>query len=85
MKMKKPISFQIKSGEIFASINQKDGMVVFKDDPEKYNTPEMFLKIQQDISKVMDLHKQIAVNEESIMLNPLVRYGMFSNKNYRFG
>lgn len=49
-------------------------MVVFKDDPEKYNTPEMFSKIQQDISKVMDLHKQIAVNEESIMLNPLVRW-----------
>lgn len=48
-------------------------MVVFKDDPEKYNTPEMFLKIQQDISKVMDLHKQIAINEESIMLNSLVR------------
>lgn len=47
-------------------------MVVFKDDPEKYNTPEMFLKIQQDISKVMDLHRQIAINEESIMLNPLV-------------
>lgn len=47
-------------------------MVVFKDDPEKYNTPEMFLKLQQDISKVMDLHKQIAINEESIMLNPLV-------------
>lgn len=48
-------------------------MVVFKDDPEKYNTPEMFLKIQQDISKVMELHKQIAYNEESIMLNPMVR------------
>lgn len=52
-------------------------MVVFKDDPEKYNTPEMFLKIQQDISKVMDLHKQIAINEESIMLNPLVRRTVF--------
>jgi len=61
----------IKSGEIFASINQKDGMVVFKDDPEKFNTPEMFLKIQHDISKIIDLHKQIAINEESIMLNPL--------------
>lgn len=54
-------------------------MVVFKDDPEKYNTPEMFLKIQEDISKVMDLHKQIAVNEESIMLNPLVRWYIFMN------
>lgn len=55
-------------------------MVVFKDDPEKYNTPEMFLKLQQDISKVMDLHKQIAINEESIMLNPLVSWIILDNR-----
>lgn len=61
----------IKSGEIFASINQKDGMVVFKDDPEKYNSPDMFHKVQQDISRVMDLNKQILKMEEEIMLNPV--------------
>lgn len=65
----------IKSGEIFASINQKDGMVVFKDDPEKYNTPEMFLKIQEDISQIMDLNKQIVKMEEEIKLNPHVSSG----------
>lgn len=64
---------QIKSGEIFASINQKDGMVVFKDDPQKYNTPGMFQKIQHDITRVMELHKQIADKEVAITLNPLVR------------
>lgn len=47
-------------------------MVVFKDDPQKYNTPSMFQKIQQDITRVMELHKQIAEKEEAIMLNPLV-------------
>lgn len=62
----------IKSGEIFASINQKDGMVVFKDDPEKYNTPEMFLNIQNDIKQVMELNKQIVRMEEEIKLNPQV-------------
>lgn len=69
-----PISFrfQIKSGEIYASIHQKDGMVVFKDNPEKYNTPEMFLKMQDDITLVMALHKQIAKKEEDITLNPAV-------------
>lgn len=49
-------------------------MVVFKDDPQKYNTPTMFQKIQQDITRVMELHKQIAVKEEAIMLNPVVSF-----------
>lgn len=62
----------IKSGEIFASINQKDGMVVFKDDPEKYNSPEMFQCIQEDITLVMELNKQIVKMEEDIKLNPHV-------------
>lgn len=62
----------IKSGEIFASINQKDGMVVFKDDPEKYNTPEMFQSIKEDITSVMELNKQIVKMEEEIKLNPHV-------------
>lgn len=64
---------QIKSGEIFASINQKDGMVVFKDDPEKYDSPDMFHKVQQQIGRVMELNKQILKMEEEIMLNPVVR------------
>uniref|UniRef100_A0A1B0DBM6 COP9 signalosome complex subunit 3 n=3 Tax=Phlebotomus papatasi TaxID=29031 RepID=A0A1B0DBM6_PHLPP len=59
----------IKSGEIFASINQKDGMVVFKDDPEKYDSPDMFLKLQDDMARVMELNKQIIKMEEEIMLN----------------
>lgn len=63
----------IKSGEIFASINQKDGMVVFRDDPEKYNTPEMFMSIQADITQIMELNKQIVKMEEEIKLNPQVR------------
>jgi hypothetical protein len=63
---------KIKSGEIFASINQKDGMVVFKDDPEKYNSPAMFLNVQDDINRVMELNKQITKMEEEIMLNPTV-------------
>lgn len=77
------IFVQIHSGEIFASINQKDGMVVFKDDPQKYNTPEMFLKIQGDITKVMTLHKQIAKKEEAIMLNALVIMSTFLVSNVK--
>lgn len=47
-------------------------MVVFKDDPEKYNSPEMFLKIQEDMDNVMALVKQLNKMEEEIILNPMV-------------
>ncbi|XP_075161278.1 COP9 signalosome subunit 3 [Haematobia irritans] len=61
----------IKSGEIYATINQRDGMVIFKDDPEKYNSNEMFLNIQDDMDNVMTLVKQINKMEEDIILNPI--------------
>lgn len=61
----------IKSGEIFATINQRDGMVVFKDDPQKYDSPEMFLRVQKEMAVVMNLNKQIQKMEENIMLNLL--------------
>ncbi len=43
---------QIEDGEIFASINQRDGMVVFLDNPEKYNSPAMYRQIEDDVSFV---------------------------------
>jgi hypothetical protein len=43
---------QIEDGEIFASINQRDGMVVFLDNPEKYNSPAMYRQIEDDVSYV---------------------------------
>lgn len=45
-------------------------MVIFKDSSEKYNTPEMFLKVQNDVAKVMELNKQLLKMEEEIVLNP---------------
>lgn len=42
-------SVQIEDGEIYASINQKDGMVCFHDNPEKYNNPAMLHKIDQEV------------------------------------
>lgn len=46
-------------------------MVVFKDDPEKYNSPNMYLKIQEDMDNVIDLNKKISAMEEEIMLTPM--------------
>uniref|UniRef100_A0A182NJ47 COP9 signalosome complex subunit 3 n=1 Tax=Anopheles dirus TaxID=7168 RepID=A0A182NJ47_9DIPT len=67
----------IKSGEIFATINQKDGMVVFKDDPQEYNDQEVFEMVQHQIGLVMGLNKQILKMDEEIMLNPV-----FVKKSY---
>lgn len=41
--------FQIEDGEIFATINKKDGMVEFHDSPEKYNNPAMLRFLQKQV------------------------------------
>lgn len=46
-------------------------MVVFKDDPEKYNSHEMYLKVQEDMNNVIELNKKITAMEEEIMLTPV--------------
>ena len=43
---------QIEEGEIHASINQKDGMVSFHSNPEKYNDPKMLKKLDEEVSYV---------------------------------
>lgn len=45
----------IDDGEISATIDQKDGMVVFRDNSEKYDTVSVFQKLQEDMSVTMTL------------------------------
>lgn len=47
-------------------------MVVFKDNPEKYDSADRFLKIQEDMNNVMELNKRIKKMEEEVKLNPSV-------------
>lgn len=39
----KYVIHMLEDAEIFASTNQKDGMISFHDNPEKYNNPAMLL------------------------------------------
>ena len=41
--------FQIEDGDIYASINQRDGMVSFHQNPEKYNNPKMLKKLDTEV------------------------------------
>ncbi|KZC13479.1 PREDICTED: COP9 signalosome complex subunit 3 [Dufourea novaeangliae] len=60
----------IEDGEIFATINQKDGMVVFHDDPEKYNSPQMLVKLEKEMAACMELDKRVLEMEEEVVLTP---------------
>lgn len=60
----------IEDGEIFATINQKDGMVVFHDDPEKYNSPQMLAKLEKEMQTCAELDKRVLEMEEEVVLTP---------------
>ncbi|KXJ29960.1 COP9 signalosome complex subunit 3 [Exaiptasia diaphana] len=42
------ILHMIEDGDIYATINQRDGMVSFHDSPEKYNSPNMLKKLDEE-------------------------------------
>ena len=44
------LTFKIEDGEIFATINQKDGMVSFHDNPEKFNNLAMLVHLDKEVS-----------------------------------
>lgn len=52
----------IDDGEIYATINQKDGMVIFEDNPEKYDTVPVFQKLQEDMSNSTRLIDTLIMN-----------------------
>lgn len=60
----------IEEGEIYAMINQKDGMVVFLDSPEKYASPETLCVLEQQMAACTKLHQYIQEMDEQIQVNP---------------
>jgi len=56
----------IEKGEIFATINQKDGMISFQEDPEQYDTKKMTTHLNVQIQKVIDLGKKVKSIDDSI-------------------
>lgn len=57
-------STQIEEGEIFAQINQKDGMVVFQDSPEKFNSPSTLRKLENDMKSCIELDERVRQMDE---------------------
>ncbi|KAE8661626.1 COP9 signalosome complex subunit 3 [Hibiscus syriacus] len=61
----------IQDGEIYATINQKDGMVTFLEDPEQYKTCEMIEHIDSSIQRLMTLSKKLTVLDELMSCDPM--------------
>ncbi|GLT43379.1 hypothetical protein SLA2020_173310 [Shorea laevis] len=61
----------IQDGEIYATINQKDGMVRFLEDPEQYKTCQMIERIDSSIQRIMSLSKKLTAMDELMSCDPL--------------
>ncbi|KAK7083996.1 COP9 signalosome complex subunit 3 [Halocaridina rubra] len=69
-KNRTPLIEEIDDGEIHASINQRDGMVVFLDNPEKYNSPTMMAQLDKEMQLCMEVERRLQAMEEEIVVNP---------------
>ncbi|KAL5719424.1 hypothetical protein ACHQM5_012205 [Ranunculus cassubicifolius] len=58
-------------GDIFATINQKDGMVNFHEDPEQYRTCEMVDTIDSSIQRILNLSSKLREFDEIVSLDAL--------------
>ncbi|KAL6497592.1 COP9 signalosome complex subunit 3 [Orobanche hederae] len=56
----------IQEGEIYATINQKDGMVRFLEDPEHYKTCGMIERVDCSIQRIMMLSKKLTTMNEML-------------------
>ncbi|KAL6857180.1 hypothetical protein ACP4OV_018562 [Aristida adscensionis] len=67
----------IEDGEIHATINQKDGMVSFHEDPEQYKSVEMVEHIDKSIQRLTALSKKLTSIDQNLSCDPayLVKTG----------
>lgn len=76
------ITSKIQDGEIFASINQKDGMVVFHTNPESYESVGMLnvLKHQVCDDIILNLGSYFG---KKVMTNTYMEYAAFCFVKWR--
>eukprot|EP01113_Clastostelium_recurvatum_P046129 TRINITY_DN803_c0_g1_i3.p1 TRINITY_DN803_c0_g1~~TRINITY_DN803_c0_g1_i3.p1 ORF type:complete len:548 (-),score=185.51 TRINITY_DN803_c0_g1_i3:113-1732(-) len=60
----------IEDGEVYARINQRDGMVAFEDNPEHFDTNAIMTKLDARISSIMSINKKLRMMDDSISKNP---------------
>jgi len=66
----KYVLHMIEDGEIYATINQKDGMVSFHDNPLKYNNVGMLLQLDSEMQKCVQLDEKLKEMDREVAVNP---------------
>lgn len=66
----KYVLHMIEDGEIYATINQKDGMVRFHDNPEQYKSAAVLAQIDKEMQKCMQLDEKLKEMDREIEVNP---------------
>ncbi|XP_066250443.1 COP9 signalosome complex subunit 3 [Euwallacea similis] len=66
----KHILNMIEDRQIYAMINQKDGMVVFSDEPNKYSGPGVLKSLEDELMLWMEFNNRILAMDEEIQVNP---------------
>ncbi|XP_062195786.1 COP9 signalosome complex subunit 3-like isoform X2 [Phragmites australis] len=74
----------IEDGEIHATINQKDGMVSFHEDPEQYKSIEMVEHIDSSIQRLTALSKKLTSIDENISCDPAYLMKIGRERGARF-
>lgn len=64
----KHILNMIENGQIYATINQKDGMVVFSDEPDKYSGPGVLKTLEEELMLTMEFNNRILAMDEEIQV-----------------
>ena len=73
----------VESGEIFAKISHKDGMVKFGTKPEKYNSVAMLRNLEKHVTGIIDVTDRIDRN--NFQKVPFSNFScMFPNPNNFF-
>jgi len=60
----------IEDCEIYASINQKDGMVCFHDNPERFATADVMQMIEKELENSFGVHGEVKRLDLELLLNP---------------
>jgi COP9 signalosome complex subunit 3 len=56
----------IEDRDIHATINQKDGMVSFLEDPEQYHSVSMIQRLDAEVQNMMLLARKVAMVDEQV-------------------
>uniref|UniRef100_A0A915IG28 COP9 signalosome complex subunit 3 n=1 Tax=Romanomermis culicivorax TaxID=13658 RepID=A0A915IG28_ROMCU len=60
----------IEDGEIYAEINKRDGMVNFRDNPEKFDTPDVSSMINKSLEIAFEVNEKVEKLDDNYFLNP---------------